>query len=102
MLPGFVGELNALPSPFQPAGLRHCNGAAFASFQPLAALDVFNADCVVTEPKDAPCATTGEGKCSGYFYFADVLFVDESAAGENDIYVTTKKFVTNAVQNQPL
>ncbi|MDO9376311.1 MAG: hypothetical protein Q7T76_17940 [Ferruginibacter sp.] len=46
-------------SPLQPAGLRHCNGAAFSSLKNLAALDVFNLDSIGTEPKDAPYATTG-------------------------------------------
>ncbi|MES2890694.1 MAG: hypothetical protein V4725_01745 [Bacteroidota bacterium] len=40
-------------------GLRHCNAAAFASLKNLAALDVFNADSVVSEPKEAAYATTG-------------------------------------------
>ena len=41
-------------------GLRHCNAAAFASLKKFAALIVFNPDCVGTEPKEAPYATTGE------------------------------------------
>ncbi|MDO9376223.1 MAG: hypothetical protein V4725_08150 [Bacteroidota bacterium] len=49
-------------SPPQPARLRHCNAAAFASVKILATLELFTADYVVTEPNEAAYAPTGEGK----------------------------------------
>ena len=49
--------LALLSSPPQPAGLRNCNAAAFASFKKYAA-HFLNTDCVGTEPKDAAYAVT--------------------------------------------
>ncbi|MDO9375534.1 MAG: hypothetical protein Q7T76_14035 [Ferruginibacter sp.] len=60
----FAKSFNSSHSPPHPAGLRHCNAAAFASLKNLAALDVFNADFVVTEPKEAAYATTGDGNAA--------------------------------------
>ena len=47
-----------LHSPPQPAGLRTCAGAAFASFEKYAA-HFSNPDFVGTEPNEAPYAGTG-------------------------------------------
>ena len=56
----FVEVFTLSQSPLQPAGLRHCNAAAFASLKKFAALIVFNPDCVGTEPKEAANPVTGE------------------------------------------
>ena len=46
-------------SPPQPAGLRTCDGALFASFKKYAA-HFLNSDFVGTEPKNAAYAVTGK------------------------------------------
>ena len=54
-----VSSFKPLFSPPQPAGLRNCNAAVFASFKKYASL-LFESRCSGTEPKKAAFAVTGE------------------------------------------
>ena len=58
--------INSLLSPPQPAGLRNCNTAAFASFKKYA-IAFFESGFAGTEPKDAAYAVTVLNSSQNYY-----------------------------------